>query len=89
MLCCPYCSQLSKILKILFSIVTPDPGSTILFNIVDNYEQYGQHNIVQSCYTADSEVLGVYWVGCESEPLIPRGGENVGGGGGSGVRACL
>jgi 3D (Asp-Asp-Asp) domain-containing protein len=33
--------------------VTPDSGSTILFNIVDilldNYEQCGQQNIVQSC----------------------------------------
>ena len=44
MLCCPHCSQL---LTILNNIVTPDSGSTILFNIVDkceNSEQRGQHN---------------------------------------------
>ena len=27
-----------------------DSGSTMLNNIVDNYEQYGQHNIVASCF---------------------------------------
>jgi hypothetical protein len=43
MLCCPYCSQLSTILN---NIVTPDSGSTILFNIVDNCEQRGQQNIL-------------------------------------------
>jgi hypothetical protein len=31
MLCCPHCSQLSTILN---NIVTPDSGSTVLFNIV-------------------------------------------------------
>ena len=31
------------------------PDATILFNVnVDDYEQYGQHNIAQSCYTAGS-----------------------------------
>ena len=38
---------------------TPDLGSTILFNVVDNCEQCGLHNFVQSCYTAGSEFLGV------------------------------
>ena len=53
MLCYPHCSTLSTI---LFSIVTPncglDSGSTTcsLFNIVDNIEQCGQHNIVHSCF---------------------------------------
>jgi hypothetical protein len=32
MLCCPHCSQLSTTLN---NIVTPDSGSTMLFNIVD------------------------------------------------------
>jgi hypothetical protein len=36
MFCCPHCSQLSTILN---NIVTPDSGSTILFNIVDKCEQ--------------------------------------------------
>ena len=45
MLCYPHCSQLSTMLN---NIVTPDSGSTILFNIVDKCEQCGQHNIVQS-----------------------------------------
>ena len=43
MLRCPHCSQLSTI---MFSIVSPDSGSTILFHIVDNCEQCGQQNIV-------------------------------------------
>ncbi len=29
----------------MFSIVTPDTGSTVLFDIVDNCEQYGLQNI--------------------------------------------
>ena len=64
MLCCPHCLQLSTI---LFSIVTPDSDSAILFNIVDNCEQCGQHNFVQSCYTAGSEFLGMY--GLSGMPL--------------------
>jgi hypothetical protein len=31
------------------NIVTPDSGSTTLFNIVDKCEQRGQQNIVRSC----------------------------------------
>ena len=34
---------------VLFSIVTPDPGSTIFFNILDNYEQGCPHNIAGFC----------------------------------------
>jgi hypothetical protein len=47
MFCCPHCSQLSTILN---NIVTPDSGSTILFNIVDKCEQRWQQNIVQACF---------------------------------------
>ena len=44
----PHCSQLSTILN---NIVEPESGVTILFNIVDNGEQCGPHNIVQlSCF---------------------------------------
>jgi hypothetical protein len=43
MLCCSHCSQLPTMLN---NIVTPDSGSTILFNIVDKCEQRGPHNIV-------------------------------------------
>jgi hypothetical protein len=32
-----------------YIVVTPDSGSTILFNIVDKCEQRGQQDIVQSC----------------------------------------
>ena len=39
----------SQLLTILNNIVTPDSGSTILFNIVDKCGQRGQQNIVQSC----------------------------------------
>ena len=55
MFCCLHCSQLSTILN---NIVTPDSGSTILFNIVDKCEQRGQQNIVQSCMLSSG--LGVY-----------------------------
>jgi hypothetical protein len=47
MFCCPRCSHLSTILN---NIVEPESGVTILFNIVDNCEQCGQQNIVQSCF---------------------------------------
>jgi hypothetical protein len=47
MFCCPHCSHLSTILN---NIVEPESGVTILFNIVDNCEQCGQQNIVQSCF---------------------------------------
>ena len=40
---CPHCSQLSTI---MFSIVPPNSGLTILFHIVENCEQCGQQNIV-------------------------------------------
>jgi hypothetical protein len=57
MLCCPHCSQLSTILN---NIVTPDSGSTVLFNIVDKCEQRGQQNIVQSCWATGSAFFAVY-----------------------------
>ena len=44
---CPHCTHLSTILN---NIVEPESGLTILFNIVDNCEQCGQQNIVQSCF---------------------------------------
>ncbi len=45
------------------SRVTSDSGSIILLHIVDNCEECGQHNIVQSCHTACSEFFTVY-TGC-------------------------
>jgi hypothetical protein len=47
MFCCPRCSHLSTILN---NIVEPESGVTTLFSIVDNCEQCGQQNIVQSCF---------------------------------------
>jgi hypothetical protein len=47
MFCCPRCSHLSTILN---NVVEPESGVTIMFNIVDSYEQCGQQNIVQSCF---------------------------------------
>ena len=47
MFCCPRCSHLSTILN---NVVEPESGVTVLFNIVDSYEQCGQQNIVQSCF---------------------------------------
>ena len=51
MLCCPHCSMLSTILNKLLSLNPAyNRGVTMLNNIVDNIEQYGQHNIVQACF---------------------------------------
>ena len=47
MFCCLRCSHLSTILN---NVVEPESGVTVLFNIVDSYEQCGQQNIVQSCF---------------------------------------
>ena len=46
MFCCPHCSGLWTILD---NVVEPELGVTMLKNIVDNCEQCGQQNIVQSC----------------------------------------
>ena len=35
---------------IIMNIVEPESGVTMLNSIVDNCEQCGQHNIVQSCF---------------------------------------
>ena len=37
-------------ITVLNSIVTPDSGSTMLFNIVNSPEQCGQQNTVQYCF---------------------------------------
>ena len=50
MLCCPHCSMLSTILNKMLGLNHPQSGVTMLNNIVDNIEQCGQHNIVQSCF---------------------------------------
>ena len=42
----PHCLSLSTTLN---NIVEPESGVTMLFNVVNNLEQCGQHNIVQSC----------------------------------------
>jgi hypothetical protein len=57
MLCGPHCSHLSTILN---NIVEPESGATILFNIVDNCEQCGPHNIVQSCFHQYCNKLTVF-----------------------------
>ena len=41
--CQEYCSA-------LLSRISRQSGVTMLSNIVDNYEQCGQHNIVASCF---------------------------------------
>ena len=43
------CYMLPTLFTLVNNIVEPELGVTILFNIVDNCEQCGQHNIVQSC----------------------------------------
>jgi hypothetical protein len=55
MFCCPRCSHLSTILN---NIVEPESG--LLFNIVDNCEQCGQQNIVQSCFHQYCNNLSVF-----------------------------
>jgi hypothetical protein len=44
----------------LNSIVEPESGVTILFNIVDNCEQCGQQSIVQSCFHQYCNNLSVF-----------------------------
>jgi hypothetical protein len=57
MFCCPRCLHLSTMLN---NIVEPESGVTILFNIVDNCEQCGQQNIVQSCFHQYCNNLSVF-----------------------------
>ena len=38
------------LLTVLNSIVTPDSGLTMLFNVVNSQEQCEQQNIVQYCF---------------------------------------
>jgi hypothetical protein len=52
----------------LNNIVEPESGLTILFNIVDSYEQCGQQNIVQSCFHQYCINLSVF---------MCVGGENI------------
>ena len=63
--CCPHCFRL---LTVLNSLVTPDSGLTMLFNIVNSLEQCGQQNIVQYCFhqlvTSCSFSLIFCCVGC-------------------------
>ncbi len=44
----------NNIVQHCYTRLRADSGSRILFNTVDNCEQCGQHNVVQSCYTAGS-----------------------------------
>jgi hypothetical protein len=45
---------------IMLSIVAPDSGSTVLFHLVDNYEQCGSKTLFNLVnYTAGSEFLTV------------------------------
>ena len=44
------CTQSNIANIILNNVVEPESGVTVLFNIVDSYEQCGQQNIVQSCF---------------------------------------
>ncbi len=50
MLCYPYCSYSCQqyCSALLHLIARADSGSTMLNNIVDNYAQCGEHNIVAS-----------------------------------------
>ena len=53
MLCSPH-STLLNVVNNTKQVVEPESslksGVTMLNNIVNNIEQYGQHNIVQSCF---------------------------------------
>ena len=65
MFCCPYFSQLSTILN---NILEPKSSAAILFNIVDNYRQYGRRNIVQagSHEYANKLIMAQLWPPCLS-----------------------
>jgi hypothetical protein len=56
MFCCPRCSHST----ILNSTVEPESGVTILFNIVDNYENVGCKAFVQSCFHQYYNNLSVF-----------------------------
>ena len=73
MFCCPRCSHLSTILN---NVVEPESGVTVLFNIVDSYEQCGQQNIVQSCFHQYCINLSVF------TRVEEAGTPELGGGGG-------
>jgi hypothetical protein len=64
---CPRCSHLSIILN---NIVEPESGVTILFNIIDNCEQFGQQSIVQSCFHQHCINLSVFTRVILREPCI-------------------
>ena len=51
---CPHCSKFSTILN---DIVESELVVTMLNNIVDNYEQCGQQNFVQSCFVNLEQVI--------------------------------
>ena len=58
MLCCPHCSMLSTILlTILFSIVTPDSSSKILFNIVENYNNVSCTTLFNPVFYGREQVI--------------------------------
>ena len=40
----------NNIVQHCWAWISPQSGVTMLNNIVNNYEQYGQHNIVASCF---------------------------------------
>ena len=44
---CPHCSKLSTILN---DVVEPESLVKMLNDIVDNYKQCWQQNVVQSCF---------------------------------------
>ena len=50
----------SVVLPILFNVVNTivTPASTMLFNVVDNYEQCRQHDIAQSFFNCRHMILG-------------------------------
>ena len=64
----------NNIEQILNSIVEPESGVTMLFNVVNNFEQCGQHNILQSCFQQHCNRLMIF---CRVQQRKNKRGKNV------------
>jgi hypothetical protein len=60
---------LPSLFTLVNNIVEPESGVTILFNVVDNCEQCGQQNIVQSCFHQLLQQPDRFWPCGRNEPI--------------------
>ena len=66
----------SNIVQHCYTLLRVNSGSTILFNIVDNYEQCGQQNVEQCCLNSPEQVMRFYactwsdWYNYNTSPRV-------------------